>query len=154
MDKVAYYEEMILDDILEKEASYGEEEFLQDVYDAAVEKIAATKFKEMLAGGTLSNKTNNILKFNQKDGRFDRPLFAMGAGGKTTPGYDTPTRSITKAKLGIGDIGGRASKATQSLDGRRDAMVNKGLNMGFGKYHGEKNMIGTSGYNTGALRYN
>ena len=151
MDKIAMYEEAILNSVFEKEA---EEDFVDAVADRVIEKMAATKYKEMLAGGDLSGKTERILKFNQKDGRFDKPMFAEGSRVATPfdKKMSTPTRNIIGAKLGIGD--NKAMKASQGLEARRDAMVNKGLNMSFGKSHGEKNMTSLNGHNTGMLRYN
>lgn len=88
MDKVAFYEEVILNDVFEKEAT--------------------TKFKEVLqtgmlpGGGKASGKTKKILNFNMNDqsgnNRFQKPGVNFGGRTVSGPSFDSPTRNIRAAK--------------------------------------------------------
>lgn len=139
MDKVAFYEEMILNDV-----------FADDAYEEAVEKTAATKYKEMLAGGDLSRKTSNILKFNQGRDAFSKPLAFEGSRAYSDYGSHAPTRNIIGAKLGIGDK--KRSANLSARENRLDLMMGKGLMPGR-SYHGEKNLR-PAPLGAGVIRYN
>lgn len=112
MDKVAFYEEVILGNIFEDETENvektAEEEFVDAVADRVIEKIAATKFKEVLQTGMLpggakaSGKTKKILSFNMNDqsgnNRFQKPGVNLGGRTISGPSFDSPTRNIRAAK--------------------------------------------------------